>query len=79
MPTYSSTHKMFPSPGGGIRLISEAITELLSVPVSVLMGANLAGEVADGHFCETTIGAHDAKGSGTILKKMFQVRHLRGS
>ena len=44
-------------PSGGIRLISSTISELLGgMPCSVLMGANLAPEVADGQFCETTIG-----------------------
>lgn len=42
--------------GGGIDLISNIITRLLGIQMAVLMGANLAGEVADGNFCETTIG-----------------------
>merc|ERR1711962_1808672 len=46
-------------PGGGIELISQLIAEEIGIPVSVLMGANLANEVADEKFCETTIGALD--------------------
>lgn len=42
--------------GGGIDLISHIITRQLKIQVCVLMGANLAGEVADEKFCETTIG-----------------------
>lgn len=42
--------------GGGIDLISRIISNELHIPVSVLMGANLASEVADEKFCETTIG-----------------------
>lgn len=42
--------------GGGIELISHIISRQLQIPVSVLMGANLASEVADEMFCETTIG-----------------------
>jgi glycerol-3-phosphate dehydrogenase (NAD+) len=42
--------------GGGIKLISHIIAEELNIQVAVLMGANLAHEVADEKFCETTIG-----------------------
>ena len=49
-------------PGGGIELITDVIKDELGekLRVSVLMGANLAPEVAKGMFCETTIGCVDA-------------------
>jgi glycerol-3-phosphate dehydrogenase (NAD+) len=40
----------------GMRMISDVISEILEIPCSALMGANLAGEVAEEQFCETTIG-----------------------
>ena len=40
----------------GLRLISDVIRNSLNIDVSVLMGANLAGEVAEQQFCETTVG-----------------------
>lgn len=43
-------------PNGGIELISDVIRYNLGIEMTVLMGANLANEVAEGHFCETTIG-----------------------
>ena len=50
-------------PSGGIQLISEIVSDALGgIPVSVLMGANLANEVANGAFCETTIGCNDQEG-----------------
>lgn len=42
----------------GIRLISRSISDLLQIECGVLMGANLAPEVASEQFCETTIGKH---------------------
>lgn len=43
----------------GLKLISDVIQEKLGITMSVLMGANIANEVADGKFCETTIGKSD--------------------
>lgn len=40
----------------GLKLISDVIQEKLDITMSVLMGANIANEVADEKFCETTIG-----------------------
>ena len=54
-------------PSGGIQLISEVIHDILGIPVSVLMGANLANEVAEGAFCESTIGCNDQEGKNLIL------------
>lgn len=40
----------------GLKLISEVIRGNLGITMTVLMGANIANEVADEKFCETTIG-----------------------
>ena len=40
----------------GLQLISDVIRTSLNMDMSVLMGANIASEVADEKFCETTIG-----------------------
>merc|ERR1711892_153081 len=63
-------------PGGGIKLISDLIAEEMGIPVSVLMGANLANEVADEKFCETTIGSKDPE-VGSDLKLLFQTENFR--
>jgi glycerol-3-phosphate dehydrogenase (NAD+) len=55
----------------GIVLISDMIKKGLNgMDVSVLMGANLANEVACGAFCETTIGCNDET-NGILLKQIF--------
>ncbi len=41
---------------GHIRLISEVINKILGIDMSVLMGANVAKDVAREDFCEATIG-----------------------
>ncbi|XP_004400893.1 PREDICTED: glycerol-3-phosphate dehydrogenase [NAD(+)], cytoplasmic isoform X2 [Odobenus rosmarus divergens] len=60
----------------GLKLISEVIGEHLGLPMSVLMGANIASEVADEKFCETTIGCKDQT-QGQLLKKLMQTRNFR--
>jgi glycerol-3-phosphate dehydrogenase (NAD+) len=57
-------------PNGGIALISKLINDSLKCPVSALMGANLANEVAEEQFCETTIGCEN-EADGKVLKKLF--------
>ncbi|MCL4141273.1 UNVERIFIED_CONTAM: hypothetical protein GTU68_056022, partial [Idotea baltica] len=62
--------------GGGIALISHIIRDELSIPMSVLMGANLAHEVADEKFCETTIGCKDTE-AGKIYRQLMQTEYFR--
>ncbi|XP_062854293.1 glycerol-3-phosphate dehydrogenase 1a [Trichomycterus rosablanca] len=60
----------------GLKLISQVIREKLGISVSVLMGANIANEVAEEKFCETTIGCKD-KVHGTLLKELMQTDRFR--
>ncbi|KAK0168352.1 hypothetical protein PV327_002164 [Microctonus hyperodae] len=62
--------------GGGIELISHIIAAELNIPMAVLMGANLASEVADEMFCETTIGCKDNP-MGMVLRDMIQTSFFR--
>ncbi|XP_070786479.1 glycerol-3-phosphate dehydrogenase 1-like protein isoform X2 [Enoplosus armatus] len=60
----------------GLKLISDIIREKLEIEVSVLMGANIASEVADEKFCETTIGAKN-EANGLIFKELLQTPNFR--
>lgn len=62
----------------GLQLISDVIKDELNVEVSVLMGANIANEVAMENFCETTIGCHNVR-MGEIYKKLFHTKYFRVS
>ncbi|XP_038599365.1 glycerol-3-phosphate dehydrogenase [NAD(+)], cytoplasmic-like [Tachyglossus aculeatus] len=61
---------------GGLKLISDLIREKLDIEVSVLMGANIANEVAEEKFCETTIGCKNPE-HGQIYKELFQTPNFR--
>uniref|UniRef100_A0A8C4PWE8 Glycerol-3-phosphate dehydrogenase [NAD(+)] n=1 Tax=Eptatretus burgeri TaxID=7764 RepID=A0A8C4PWE8_EPTBU len=60
----------------GLRLISEIIREKLDIDMSVLMGANIASEVADDKFCETTIGSKTIE-HGLLFKELLQKPNFR--
>ncbi|BFZ22215.1 hypothetical protein BsWGS_25254 [Bradybaena similaris] len=62
--------------GGGIHLISNVIREILNIPCAVLMGANIANEVAQENYCEATIGCKNLS-LGQHLKSVFQTSYFR--
>lgn len=70
--------KGFDTSDGGIKLLSKVISESLDIECAVLMGANLAHEVASEAFCESTIGAAN-KETGNVLKSLFDADYFRCS
>ncbi|XP_064330625.1 glycerol-3-phosphate dehydrogenase [NAD(+)], cytoplasmic isoform X3 [Phalacrocorax carbo] len=78
---YLPGHKLPPNVGvdegpDGLRLISDIIHEKLGIEMSVLMGANIASEVAEEKFCETTIGCKNRQ-HGQTLKELMQTPNFR--
>ncbi|TMW61302.1 hypothetical protein Poli38472_013765 [Pythium oligandrum] len=60
----------------GVVLVSDIIRKALDVDCSVLMGANVANEVAAGDFCESTLGCSDLR-HGAVLRDLFNAPNFR--
>ncbi|XP_058039744.1 glycerol-3-phosphate dehydrogenase 1-like protein isoform X3 [Ahaetulla prasina] len=60
----------------GLRLISDVIRAKMGIDISVLMGANIANEVAAEKFCETTIGCKILE-NGLLFKELLQTPNFR--
>jgi len=57
--------------GGKLGLCSDVLRKLLNHNVSVLMGANVANEVAEDQFCEATLGSNAPEPDQQTLVKLF--------
>lgn len=67
---------LHPETKGKIAMISNMIEDILGIDCCVLMGANVAPEVAKEQFCETTIGCK-TKEQGYLLRSIFEKPYLR--
>mmetsp|Transcript_99974 Transcript_99974/g.283005 ORF Transcript_99974/g.283005 Transcript_99974/m.283005 type:complete len:324 (+) Transcript_99974:1-972(+) len=63
--------------GGKLGLCSDVLRKLLGHKVSVLMGANVANEVAEGQFCEATLGSDADVNDQVTLTKLFDCPTFR--
>jgi glycerol-3-phosphate dehydrogenase (NAD+) len=61
---------MYVNPETGPQLITSMIRKMLSIECSVLMGANIATEIAPNGLCESTIASHNVE-HGNTFKCLF--------
>jgi glycerol-3-phosphate dehydrogenase (NAD+) len=61
---------------GQVDLISNMVKGLLGIECAVIMGANIANEVAAENFCEATVGSQNAA-NGHLLKEALQTPYFR--
>ncbi|KAL7416226.1 NAD-dependent glycerol-3-phosphate dehydrogenase N-terminus-domain-containing protein [Mrakia frigida] len=61
---------------GVISIFADVIETALGTSCSALSGANIASEVAQGRFSETTVGYRHFK-EGEMWQKLFQTKHFR--
>lgn len=60
----------------GLPLVSSLIRERVGLDVSVLMGANVANDIAKERFSEATIGYRDFP-NATVWKRLFQSQYFQ--
>ena len=66
-------------PKEGPKLLSTLISDMFGgIPCAILMGANVANEVAKGEFCEATIGVNEAT-EGVDWHNLFHHRCVLSS
>ncbi|PKC16590.1 hypothetical protein RhiirA5_347453 [Rhizophagus irregularis] len=68
--------KGFDTTQSGIRPISHVIKEALKIPVCTLSGANLANEISEEKFSETTIGYKNRQ-EGELFKRLFETKYFK--
>ncbi|RCI05211.1 Glycerol-3-phosphate dehydrogenase [Rhizopus stolonifer] len=59
-----------------VTLFSEEISRKLNIRVACLSGANIADEVAQKRFCETTIGSQNRE-DGLLFQKLFDTDYFK--